>query len=78
MEAAEPRSAENCQRPAIFPAMGMKYLETVAKKRGIPAERINQYEEKATGSLLYSLFVMSRVQSGDANMLPEEGKVFFR
>ena len=24
----------------------------------------------------YSLFLMNRVQSGDANMLPEEGKVF--
>ena len=58
------------------PCYGHEILETVAKKRGIPAERINQYEEKATGSLLYSLFVMSRVQSGDANMLPEEGKVF--
>ena len=35
-----------------------------------------EYEEKATGSLIYSLFLMNRVQSGDANMLPEEGKVF--
>ena len=55
---------------------GHEILEAVAKKQGIPVERINQYEEKATGSLIYSMFVMSRVQTGDPNMLTEEGKVF--
>lgn len=55
---------------------GREIIETVAKNRGISTERINQYEEKATGSLIYSLFLMNRVQSGDANMLPEEGRVF--
>ena len=58
------------------PCYGREILETVAKNRGISTERIDQYEEKATGSLIYSLFLMNRVQSGDANMLPEEGKVF--
>ena len=58
------------------PCYGREILETVAQKRGISTERIDQYEEKATGSLIYSLFLMNRVQSGDANMLPEEGKVF--
>ena len=48
----------------------------MAKKQGIPVERINQYEEKATGSLIYSMFVMSRVQAGDPSMLTTEGKVF--
>ena len=58
------------------PCYGREILETVAQKRGISVERIDQYEEKATGSLMYSLFLMNRVQAGDANMLPEEGKVF--
>lgn len=58
------------------PCYGKEILEAVAKKQGIPVERINQYEEKATGSLIYSMFVMSRVQTGDPNMLTEEGKVF--
>lgn len=58
------------------PCYGQEILEAVAKKQGIPVERINQYEEKATGSLLYTMFVMSRVQTGDPNMLTEEGKVF--
>ena len=58
------------------PCYGHEILEAVAKKQRIPVERINQYEEKATGSLIYSMFVMSRVQTGDPNMLTEEGKVF--
>ena len=48
------------------PCYGHEILEAVAKKQGIPVERINQYEEKATGSVLYTMFVMSRA----------EGKVF--
>ena len=58
------------------PCYGREILEAVAKKQGIPVERINQYEEKATGRLIYSMFVMSRVQTGDPNMLTKEGKVF--
>lgn len=58
------------------PCYGHEILEAVAKKQGIPVERINQYEEKATGSLLYAMFVMNRVQTGDPNMLTAEGKVF--
>lgn len=58
------------------PCYGHEILEAVAKKQGIPVERINQYEEKATGSLLYAMFVMNRVQAGDPNMLTAEGKVF--
>ncbi len=58
------------------PCYGQEVLEAVAKKQGIPVEQINQYEEKATGSLIYSMFVMSRVQAGDPSMLTTEGKVF--
>lgn len=58
------------------PCYGHEILEVVAKKRGIPVERINQYEEKSTGSLIYSVFIMSRVQAGDPEMLTAEGKVF--
>lgn len=58
------------------PCYGKEILEAVAKKHGIPVEDINRYEEKATGSLIYSMFVMSRVQTGDPSMLTAEGKVF--
>ena len=59
------------------PCYGEEILEAVAKKQGIPVERINQYEEKATGSVLYTMFVMSRMQTGDPDMLTVEGKVFW-
>lgn len=58
------------------PCYGREILEAVAKKRGIPADRINQYEEKATGSVIYTIFLMSRMQNGDSEMLTEDGKVF--
>ena len=58
------------------PCYGEEILEAVAKKQGIPVERINQYEEKATGSVLYTMFVMSRMQTGDPDLLTVEGKVF--
>ena len=58
------------------PCYGEEIMEAVAKKKGIPADRVDQYEEKATGSLLYTMFVMSRVQAGEPEMLTEEGKIF--
>lgn len=58
------------------PCYGREILEAVAKKRGITEERVNQYEEKATGSLLYTMFLMSRMQTGEPDMLSEEGRIF--
>ncbi len=48
----------------------------MAKKRGITEDQINRYEESVTGSLLYTIFVMGRMQSGNQDMLTEEGKIF--
>ena len=76
MEAGGTQIGKKLGEVCNVPFYGREILETVAQKRGISTERIDQYEEKATGSLIYSLFLMNRVQSGDANMLPEEGKVF--
>ncbi|HIV12899.1 MAG TPA: cytidylate kinase-like family protein [Candidatus Pullilachnospira stercoravium] len=58
------------------PCYGREILEAVAKKRGITEDQINRYEESVTGSLLYTLFVMGRMQSGNQDMLTEEGKIF--
>ena len=58
------------------PCYGREILEAVAKKRGITEDQINQYEESVTGSLLYTIFVMGRMQSGNQDMLTEEGKIF--
>ena len=58
------------------PCYGREILEAVAKKRGITEDQINRYEESVTGSLLYTIFVMGRMQSGNQDMLTEEGKIF--
>lgn len=58
------------------PCYGREILEAVAKKRGITEDQINRYEESVTGSLLYTVFLMGRMQSGSQDMLTEEGKIF--
>lgn len=70
------RIAKKLAEVCGVPCYGREILETVAKKRGIPEDRIEQYEEKASGSLIYTIFLMSRVQTGEADMLTEDGKVF--
>ena len=75
-EAEAQKSRKGCQKSAVVPCYGKEILEAVAKKQGIPVERSTSMKKKATGSLIYSMFVMSRVQTGDPNMLTEEGKVF--
>lgn len=59
-----------------IPCYGHEILETVAKKHDISVEQIEQYEESVTNSFLYTVFVMSKAQSGDLNMLSEEGQVY--
>ena len=59
-----------------IPCYGREILETVAEKYDISVEQIEQYEEGVTNSFLYTVFVMSKAQSGDMNMLSEEGKVY--
>lgn len=59
-----------------FSFYGAEILEEVSKKYEVPVEKIERYEETATGSFLYSLFMMSKVQSGDADFLTGEGHIF--
>ena len=70
------RIARKLSEVCGVPCYGQEILEAVAKKQGIPVDRINQYEEKATGSVLYTMFVMSRIQTGDPDMLTAEGRAF--
>lgn len=64
--------AERC---GIF-CYGQEILEMAAKKLQISTDEIRNYEEKATSSLLYSLYMVSQAPRGNWEMLPEEGKVF--
>lgn len=55
---------------------GAEIMELAAQKLHITAEEAQQYEEKITNSFLYSMFVMSQVQSGNTNALPMESRLY--
>lgn len=55
---------------------GREILEAVSAKQNISVEDIEKYEESATNSFLYSLYIMGQAHSGNADMLSIEGHVF--
>lgn len=55
---------------------GREILELAAKDQGIAVEEIDRYEETVTNSLLYTIFVLGRAQSGESDMLAKEGHIF--
>lgn len=66
------KAAEACQ----IPCYGSEILSAVAQKYNISAEEIEQYEENAISSFLYSLYTLSRIQTGNPQPLTAEGQVF--
>ena len=58
------------------PDYGIEVLEQVSKNLKIDVARIEQYEEKATNSFLYSIYLMSRVNSGQDGRLSNEGQIY--
>ena len=66
------RLAEVCK----IPCYGPEILEAVSKKNDVSVDRIQKYEETATGSFLYTIFMMSQAGAGDSDMLTKEGHVF--
>ena len=70
------RIGELLAKECKMPCYGREILERVARKYDISVEQIEQYEEGVTNSFLYTVFVMSKAQSGDMNMLSDEGKVY--
>ena len=59
-----------------IPCFGREILEEVSKQYDISVERIEQYEEKATGSFLYSIYALAQAASGNTDMLTTEGHVY--
>lgn len=68
--------AQLLSKECNVPCYGREILEAVAKKRGISVERVEQFEEKTTGSFLYTIAMMARAQSGDSTMLTEEEEIY--
>ena len=59
-----------------IPCYGQEILEEVSGERDIPVEKIQQYEETATNSFLYSIYMMSQIAAGKTDMLTREGHIY--
>lgn len=59
-----------------IPCYGREILEAVAEKNQKSVSDIEHYEENSTGSLLYSIFVLSQINSANPDMLTAEGHLF--
>lgn len=70
------RIARELSESCGIPCYGEEILESVASVYDISVEQIQKYEENVTGSFLYSIYAMSRLQSGNTEPLTEEGRVF--
>jgi cytidylate kinase len=70
------RIARRLAEAAGIPCYGPEILEAVSRKYNVPVEAIQHYEEKSTGSFLYTLYTMSQTSSGDPDMLSREGHIF--
>ena len=58
------------------PCYGREILEKVSEKHNISIESIEKYEEKATNSILYSVYLMSQTTKGSSDMLTNEGHIY--
>lgn len=54
---------------------GRAILELAAANQRISVEEAEQYEEKATSSFMYSMYVMGQAQIGNTDVLPMESKL---
>lgn len=54
---------------------GREILEEVSKENDISVEKIERYEETATNSILYSVYMLSQAAAGNADMLSHEGHI---
>lgn len=66
------RLAEECK----IKCFGQEILEEVSKEMGVSVEDIQKSEESVTNSLLYTLFAIGQIQSGNLAVLSKEVKLF--
>jgi cytidylate kinase len=58
------------------PCYGKEIIENIAKELHIPVDEVERYEEKVTGSVLYTFYMMAQAHSGNSDMLTREGQIF--
>lgn len=66
------RLAQECG----IPCYGREILEEVARCLDTTVDQIEKYEESVTGSLLYSIFMISQMESGNSDILTGESRIF--
>lgn len=55
---------------------GREILEAVAKQQGLSVDEVTHYEETASGSFLYTIYAMTQMNTGNADMLSKEGHIY--
>lgn len=68
-------AAETAKKCGIT-SYGREILETVAKQQKVSVNVLEEYEEKVSGSFLYSMFAMTQAQSGNPDLLMPETKLY--
>lgn len=66
------RLAEKCN----IACYGSEILDAVAKDKGVSVERIQHCEETVSNSFLYTVYAIGQMNTGNGDMLTEEGKLF--
>lgn len=59
-----------------IPCYGEEILTEAAKNMNVSVEQMRDYEETATGSFLYSIYMLSQSRTANSNMLSNDGKIF--
>lgn len=67
---------EKLAKACNIPCYGKQILEELSDRAGISVEKLEEFEENATSSFLYSLYLMSKMQTGDTDFTDGKGKVY--
>ncbi|MGN0620256.1 MAG: AAA family ATPase [Porcipelethomonas sp.] len=69
------RTGEIVAEKLGIPCYGVEILEMAAEKQGVSVDYLEELEENAGGSVLYSLYKMSSIVSGNAANLTDSEKL---
>ena len=64
--------ADMLAEAGCIPCYGHEILGRVAKGHQFTVEELERYEEKSTGSFLYTVFLMSQARNADGDMVTGE------
>ncbi len=69
-------TGEKLSKISGIPCYGIEILEQVSEKLNIGIDQIERYEEKATNSFLYSIYLMGKINDGTDGNLSNEGLIY--